>query len=108
MPKKTADKKPADKKDTGKNKKSNAGKDVDDSKVRRLVLVGFDLGSTCEVGGRETQGRNLGERSTHPLRGMVPSHGASFANLKIPQKHSKATEALMKIQVCAIAFISHP
>lgn len=46
MPKKTTDKKPADKKDTG--KKSNAGKDADDSKVRRLVLVGFDLGSMCE------------------------------------------------------------
>lgn len=45
MAKKTTDKKPADKKDAG--KKQNAGKDADDSKVRRFVSVGVDPGTMC-------------------------------------------------------------
>lgn len=50
MAKKTTDKKPADKKDTG--KKQNTGKDGDDSKVRRFVSVWVDL---CSMGHGVTQ-----------------------------------------------------
>jgi len=101
MAKKTTDKKPADKKDAG--KKSNAGKDDDESKVLTPSCPGlcWSQFDGCDVG--ETQGRNLDKRSTHPLRGRTLSQEATLvAPDNISQKHSKATEALTKIQVCAV------
>lgn len=53
MPKKTTDKKLAEKKDTG--KKQNVGKASDDSKVRFFVSVSIELGS---IGGNRAAGEN--------------------------------------------------
>jgi len=52
MAKKTTDKKPANKKDTG--KKPNARNDAEDSEVCRLVSIGVDLSSmgTTQGGGK--------------------------------------------------------
>ena len=109
MAKKTTDKKSGDKKDTG--KKSNAGKDADDSKVRKFFSVGVDPGlmCVCVIGWRKTQGRNFNKRSTHPLRGRIPFQETNPITYDgISQKHSKATEALTKIQVSTAIRISHP
>lgn len=107
MPKKTTDKKPANKKDAS--KKPNAGNGAEDSKVCSSAFVCIDLDSDrFDTGWRKTQGRNLDKRSTHPLRGRILSQvTASIIPDNIIKKHSKASEALTKIQVSAPTHAPH-
>ena len=84
MAKKTTDKKSADKKDTG--KKPNAGKDADDSKVRRFVLVGVDPSSMCmrQGGGKLKAATSINVRHILCevglyLRRQASSHTTTFS-----------------------------